>query len=144
MPICQLCSTKCKENFAETSLRFFNTVNNIDFLDPNEDNDAVVARLLRMNGLRVAGYFVQRCFTKDQQHLPMDQSNKGNFAKRADIMVLETDLPQNLLSVDKSYVPIQRVNMILDHAINSGTKPVHYDVHTVTKAGEKAMKILKR
>ena len=23
---------------------------------------------------------------------------------------------------------------------NSGTKPVHYDVHTVTKAGEKAMK----
>ena len=30
--------------------------------------------------------------------------------------------------------------MIRDHAINSGTKLVHSDVHTVTKAGEKAMK----
>ena len=30
--------------------------------------------------------------------------------------------------------------MILDHAINSGIKPVHYDIHTITKAGEKAMK----
>ena len=27
----------------------------------------------------------------------IQESNKGNFAKRADIMVLETDLPQNLL-----------------------------------------------
>ena len=116
----------------KSNLRFFTTVNNIDFLDPDEDNDAVVVRLLWMNGyidpmskelpkllenieplpyeeasrmsdnaighagevlvmipiagqllpdpatryaqnLRVAGYFVQRSFTKNQQHLPMDQ-----------------------------------------------------------------------